>query len=55
MCMLVTNPFAFSPAEYALIALVAGATTTAIAAYGNHVRAAFAKLRAGGGRELAAA
>ena len=54
MCMLVTNPFAFSPAEYALIALVAGATTTAVAAYGAQVKAAFAKLRSGA-RNLAPA
>jgi hypothetical protein len=53
--MLVTNPFAFSPAEYALIALVAGATTTAIAAYGNQVKAAFARVRAGARQDLAAA
>ena len=55
MCMHVTNPFAFSPAEYALFALVAGATTSLVAAYGNQVKAAFAKVRAGAGQELAAA
>jgi hypothetical protein len=55
MCMLAANPFVFSPAEYALIALVAGATTTAAAAWGNRAKAAFARVRAGAGRELAAA
>ena len=55
MCMLVTNPFAFSPAEYALIALVAGATTTAVSAWGAQAKTAFAKVRAGARQELAAA
>jgi hypothetical protein len=59
MCMLAANPFAFSPAEYALIALVAGGTTTAIAAWGNRVKTAFSRARAGAGaaagQELAAA
>lgn len=59
MCMLAANPFVFSPAEYAIIACVAGGVTTAIAAYGNRVKAALARARAGAGEpagpELAAA